>query len=616
MNDSDSAKADKYADYSPEQLIAEINRLKKNKKYGLVWEHKKENVIENFETQQPYLEEVTDKRIENAQDEPTNLIIEGDNFEALSILNYTHAGKVDVIYIDPPYNTGNKDFIYNDNYVDAEDEFRHSKWLSFMEPRLKLAKNLLKDDGVIFISIDEHEYASLKMLMDEVFPNDFIANITWDKRNPKGNSKTISSVTEYILCYAKNKEQTNELVMEKENAEQMMSKAASLFEKVGKKNVPDCIKCSIKLGAKIKTEEFEKIYTINDANTDFWTWLKAQQFSEGEKAYRYIDSNGNIYRPVSLAAPKDSKNKYTVIHPVTGKGCACPKTGWRNKEETMRLLIANDEILFGKDEKTIPNRKYKLIDYLEQTLSDLISYAGNGIDDLRPILNSDIFDNPKPLYIMRKLIKSINKKDALVLDFFAGSGTTGQTVLELNKEDGGHRQFILCTNNGDKGPDSTKIAEEITYPRVKTVITGKRQDGSKYSDGIPANLRYYKINHREKKPSIDANRQDFAPYMEDILQVKENAYKQLEVAEDFALYEAKDKYVGIVFEPFALEEIIEKIKQQNADKRPVKMYVFSYSRDALEDEYDTDFEISFVAMPEGILKTYANIVAEIKKEDA
>ena len=155
MSESASASADKYADYSREQLLAEINRLKKNKKYGLVWEHKKEQVIEDFETQQPYLQEVTEKRIENAPGEPTNLIIEGDNFEALSILNYTHAGKVDVIYIDPPYNTGNKDFIYNDNYVDSEDEFRHSKWLSFMEPRLKLAKNLLKDDGVIFISIDD-----------------------------------------------------------------------------------------------------------------------------------------------------------------------------------------------------------------------------------------------------------------------------------------------------------------------------------------------------------------------------------------------------------------------------------------------------------------------------
>ncbi len=616
MSESASASADKYADYSREQLLAEINRLKKNKKYGLVWEHKTEKVIEDFETQQPYLKEATEKRIKNAPNEPTNLIIEGDNFEALSILNYTHAGKVDVIYIDPPYNTGNKDFIYNDDYVDSEDEFRHSKWLSFMEPRLKLAKNLLKDDGVIFVSIDEHEYASLKLLMDEVMPGGFIANITWDKRNPKGNSKTVSSVTEYILCYGKNLQFTKELRAEKDNAGQMIAKAKQLHGKINKSITPDCIKESIKLGANIKAKDYSRVYSLNDANDDFWKWLKSQPFLEGEKAYRYIDENGDVFRPVSLAAPKNSRNRYSVIHPLTKKPCACPATGWRNKEETMNELIAQGNIIFGKDEKTIPNRKYKLKDFLTQTLSDLISYAGNGIDDLRSVSKNDLFDNPKPLFLMRKLLGAISNSDAIVLDFFAGSGTTGQAVLELNKEDGGHRQFILCTNNGDKGPDSVKIAEDITYPRIKTVITGKRQDGSKYSDGIPANLRYYKIDHIEKKQSIDANRLEIVRCLEDIIQAKENSFEQCEIDEDFALYKNSERFVGMVFDPFALEEAIGKIKEKNAENLPVKLYVFSYSRDAFEDDFETDFEIEYVAMPEGLLKTYANIVAETKKEDA
>ncbi len=616
MSNEQTVPADKYADYSREELLAEIKRLKKSKKYGLVWEHKKEQVIEDFETQQPYLQEVTEKRIENAPGEPTNLIIEGDNFEALSILNYTHAGKVDVIYIDPPYNTNNKDFIYNDDYVDPDDVFRHSKWLSFMEPRLKLAKNLLRDDGVIFISIDEHEYAALKILMDEIMPDSFIANITWDKRNPKGNSKTISSVTEYILCYGKNLQFTKELRTEKDNAGQMIAKARQLHNKVGKKMLPDCIKESIKLGAKINEKDFSKVYSLDDANDDFWKWLKQQPFLEGEKAYRYIDENGDVFRPVSLAAPKDSKNKYPIMHPLTKKPCACPKTGWRNKEETMNELIAQGNILFGKDEKTIPNRKYKLGDFLTQTLSDLVSYAGNGIDDLRSVSKSDLFDNPKPLFLMKKLLGAVNNRNALVLDFFAGSGTTGQAILELNKKDGGHRRFILCTNNGDKGPDPTRIAEDITYPRVMTVITGKRQDGSKYSDGIPANLRYYKINHVEKKQSVDANRLEIVNYLEDIIQVKENSFGQLDANEDFVLYRNSERFVGMVFEPFALEEIIEQIKDKNPDNLPTKLYVFSYSRDAFDDDFDADFEIEFVAIPEGLLKTYANIVAETKKEDA
>jgi adenine-specific DNA-methyltransferase len=403
---------------------------------------------------------------------------------------------------------------------------------------------------------------------------------------------------------------------EKDNAGQMIAKAKQLHGKINKSITPDCIKESIKLGANIKAKDYSRVYSLNDANDDFWKWLKSQPFLEGEKAYRYIDENGDVFRPVSLAAPKNSRNRYSVIHPLTKKPCACPATGWRNKEETMNELIAQGNIIFGKDEKTIPNRKYKLKDFLTQTLSDLISYAGNGIDDLRSVSKNDLFDNPKPLFLMRKLLGAISNSDAIVLDFFAGSGTTGQAVLELNKEDGGHRQFILCTNNGDKGPDSVKIAEDITYPRIKTVITGERQDGSKYSDGIPANLRYYKIDHIEKKQSIDANRLEIVRYLEDIIQVKENSYEQCEVDEDFALYKNSERFVGMVFDPFALEEAIGKIKEKNTENLPVKLYVFSYSRDAFEDNYETDFEIEFVAMPEGLLKTYANIVTETKKEDA
>jgi adenine-specific DNA-methyltransferase len=156
-----------------EKLKVEIERLKKElkekKTYGLVWEKEKhkEEVVEMCKKKLPVLKEIKDKEIITDKNKPVNLLIEGDNYHALSVLNYTHAGKVDVIYIDPPYNTGNKDFIFNDNYVDREDAYRHSKWLSFMEKRLKLAKNLLKDTGVILISIDDNEVAQLKLLMDD-----------------------------------------------------------------------------------------------------------------------------------------------------------------------------------------------------------------------------------------------------------------------------------------------------------------------------------------------------------------------------------------------------------------------------------------------------------------
>ncbi|MCX8179110.1 MAG: site-specific DNA-methyltransferase, partial [Candidatus Aenigmarchaeota archaeon] len=158
---------DNYENWTKEELIEEIKRLKKRKKYGLIWEDKPEEVVELCKKKLPVLKEVKSKEIITDKNKPVNLLIEGDNYHALSVLNYTHAGKIDVIYIDPPYNTGNKDFIFNDHYVDKEDAYRHSKWLSFMERRLKLAKNLLKDTGVIFISIDDNEVAQLKILMDD-----------------------------------------------------------------------------------------------------------------------------------------------------------------------------------------------------------------------------------------------------------------------------------------------------------------------------------------------------------------------------------------------------------------------------------------------------------------
>lgn len=591
MNDT----SDKYANFSHDELVAEINCLKKHKKYGLVWEHKTEKVIEDFETQQPYLEEVTDKRIEDAPGEPTNLIIEGDNFEALSILNYAHAGKVDVIYIDPPYNTGNKDFIYNDYYVDSEDEFRHSKWLSFMEPRLRLARILLKDDGVLLISINDIEHASLIMLCDEIFGKEsFVCDFIWAKNSGNNNSIAVSQKTEYIVTYVKIKDAINN---------SYFSQTKGSFNQI-KKIIEECKEKKLSTS---RTQELLRELYKNDPN-----------ISGGTKQYKYVDDNYEVFRVSDLGNPSSTawnnpEYTYNLINPKTGSICTRPKRGWLYKKKDMDEKIRNNLIYF---DSKVPGLKRYLNAVETENLSSLIINNDLGNRDLEKVFNkNEVFPHPKPVSLIKDFMRSYPKHDSVVLDFFAGSGTTGQAVLELNKEDGGHRQFILCTNNGDKGPDSVKIAEDITYPRVKTVITGERQDGSKYSDGIPANLRYYKINHREKKPSIDANRQDMAAYMEDIIQVKENAYKQLEVNEDFAIYESNEKYVGLVFEPFLLEEVITDLKERNEEKRPVKLYVFSYSRDAFEDDYGADFEIEFVAMPEGLLKTYAHIVEEQKKED-
>ena len=185
-----------------------INLVNTKKKYGLVWEDKPEDVEEQLRTHLPVLKEVKEKAIiNNSENEkhPNHILIEGDNLHALTSLTFTHENKIDVIYIDPPYNRGDNDFIYNDNYIDKEDAFRHSKWLSFMSKRLEIAKKLLTDDGVIFISIDDNEFAQLKMLCDEIFyENNFIECFQWEKtQSPSNLSKKSKKRLEYILCYEK-----------------------------------------------------------------------------------------------------------------------------------------------------------------------------------------------------------------------------------------------------------------------------------------------------------------------------------------------------------------------------------------------------------------------------
>ncbi len=603
---------EKYKNFSHDELVAEIKRLKNNKKYGLVWEHKKENVVEKFSTQQPFLKEIADRRIEKASGEPTNIIIEGDNFEALSILNYTHVGKIDVIYIDPPYNTENEDLIYNDTRVCKDDPFRHSKWCSFMYSRLKIARNLLKEDGYLFISIDDHEQAALRFICDEVFGDDnFISyNFILDNLKGKANDNFITSVGSRLLVYAKNKEIASvrgfnpienifaQKVEEKYKLEDDFGRYNDItFKKTGQ--------------GKFREDRPYMYYPILEKDGVLYPITN----EEYEKIY---DRNKKLFDDEFVAQLKKKYSDYRFILPISKQG---ELLRWTSGFPTF-LKNINSDIYWnnGVKQKTRPEASELLQIYSSGTPKSLMykpSYS-NGTQEYKDLgIKADKdFPFPKPLELMKDIIKMVpNNENITILDFFAGSGTTGHSILELNREDGGHRSFILCTNNGDKGANSIKIAEQITYPRIKTTITGIRQDGSKYSDGIPANLRYYKIEHHEKKNVLDADRQDFAYLMEEITQIRENAFEQIDVNEDFALYKNKEKYVGTVFDPFTIDEVVEEIKIRNSEKLPLKLYVFSYSRDALEDDYGVDFEISFSAMPEGLLKVYANIVAGIKKED-
>ena len=215
------SKKPDYALWGKEELIKEIDSLRKQKTYGLVWEQDKTKEIfdyyinwEGEKTKEkfgltnkfPILKSINSKDIISDTDQNSNILIEGDNYHSLAVLNFTHSQAIDVVYIDPPYNTGEKDFKYNDIWIDTEDTFKHSKWLSFMSKRLLLAKNLLKRDGVIIVHIDEHEQANLHILMNEIYgENNFLGTIIWDKKNPKGDAQGVAYQHELIIVYAKNK---------------------------------------------------------------------------------------------------------------------------------------------------------------------------------------------------------------------------------------------------------------------------------------------------------------------------------------------------------------------------------------------------------------------------
>lgn len=346
-------------------------------------------------------------------DNTQNIYIEGDNVEALKLLQKTYFGKIKMIYIDPPYNTGN-DFVYHDDYKDSIENYKkitgqqatanpetngrfHTDWLNMMYPRLKLAKDLLSDDGVIFIHIDENEVYALQVICNEIFGIDnVLGTIVWDKRNPKGAVVGVAYQHESILVYCKNKNvfATVSFLKEKEHAQIMIEKVACLIKKYGGVN--------------------------NTVRDEFKKWLKnnKNELSGGELAYNLIDDNGDIYRSVSMAAPDkpETRSHRPLIHPITKKPCAVSAKGWRFTDSTMDDLLAANKIEFGVDETTVPNQRYYLKDNMSETVSSLLYFGGS--DDAMGLP----FDNPKPVYVAKKIVKSIGDKGGSNSRLFLGFG--------------------------------------------------------------------------------------------------------------------------------------------------------------------------------------------------
>jgi adenine-specific DNA-methyltransferase len=416
-------------------------------------------------------------------DTTQNIFIEGENMEVLKVLQKSYFGKVKMIYIDPPYNTGNDSFIYPDKFSETKEEYMkrvgdkdaegymthegmfrknsrengqyHSNWLNMMMPRLYLAKSLLREDGVILINMDEHEITNLQYLMNEIFGEDNdLGTIVWDKRNPKGDATGIAYQHEYIVVFSKNIDALKEkcqIVRPKKNAEKILAKANEIYQLKHKK-------------------------TLEEINVEFQNWIKTQKdLSGGEAAYNRIDENGDVYRLVSMAWPNKKKapDEYFIPlkHPITNKDCPVPARGWRNPPQTMNELLEKGQIIFGADETTQPQRKYLLKENLDENIPSLIYYGGSDVDMLEEL--GIPFDTPKVVNIIKEHIQSFTERDSIILDFFAGSGTTAHAIMQLNKEDGSNRKFIcvqlpeLCDLKSEAYKAGYSTIAEISKERIR-----------------------------------------------------------------------------------------------------------------------------------------------------
>ncbi|MEY8336518.1 DNA methyltransferase [Lachnospiraceae bacterium 62-35] len=432
------AKIRKYISSAPQDentgnLLSYLNELEKDvygKKYGLIFEEHREAIDDILETHTPVLREEQELFIDCGGQ--MNFLIEGDNLASLKILQKTHKGKIDLIYIDPPYNTGSRDFIYNDTYVNVNDGFKHSKWLSFISKRLAISKNLMSSRGLIFISIDDNEVAQLKLLCDEIFGNDnFRGQIVRGTGTPTGQGNSIiSNEIDYILVYAKS--------------------AEAIFN-----GLPF-------------DEESSKIYNLSDK---YGRYLNRPLRKTGGEDRR--QDRPSMYFPIT--APDG-----TQIYPIAPSGY---ESRWRCQESTYQQLVKDHRIEWKRDKSGWKvYQKFYLEGRTKQPGNLWTNIEGNkkATITIKDLFGKNIFSFPKPVELIYRIAQISSSSDSIILDYFAGSGTTAQAVMKLNLDDGGARHFILCTNN------ENNICRDVTYERIRRVI-----DKEKYA----ASLKYYKVEY-------------------------------------------------------------------------------------------------------------------------
>ena len=597
-----------------------LELLNSRKKYGLVWEEKVENTEEALRDNLPVLAEDKTLALTNGgKDAPNHILIEGDNLEALTTLSYTHEGKIDVIYIDPPYNTGNKDFVYNDSFVDSEDSYRHSKWLSFMSKRLRIAKHLLSDRGVIFISIDDNEQANLKLLCDEVFgENCFMGNVSWQRTySPRNDKKGIVREVEYLCVYSRNSNWTPSKLP---RTESMDAKYKNPDNDVVPWTSGDAFAPDSKFHQGMVyaiqhpfTGELIYPYTSSHWRIEQNEMLRIMQ---GWASYELRDLNDAVQRAEVCGMRADD-----VRQGVKGIVLSVPLEEARASAEAVLKRGQWPKFYFTKNGKGGIRRKTYLENVEGRLVTNLWPHVEVGHTDeakkqLMGLFDGKApFDTPKPLRMIQRVLQVASDKYSIILDFFAGSGTTLHAVMQLNQEDGGKRQCILVTNN------ENNICRDVTYERNKRVINGYTTPKGQEVEGLKDNnLRYYRT-HLLPRERTNRNMRHLVSASTDLLCIKENIFEEFQgsgfkfQARDARLFSDGKRAMMVIYNEEVIPDIVEWLQSASANSQlstlnsQLKTYVFSPGPYAWDDDFAPVIDrVDLCALPEAIYQAYKSVL--------
>jgi adenine-specific DNA-methyltransferase len=619
--------ANNYSKLSKEELLKVVEKLESRKKYGLIWdeERTKEQFEKESENALPVLKEVKGKEIKTDPSKPVNILIEGDNYHALSVLNYTHQGKIDVIYIDPPYNTGAKDWKYNNNYVDKNDTWRHSKWISMMNKRIRLSKDLLKDSGVIMVAIDDHEVHNLRHLLDDIFgENNYISTVCIEV-NPAGqnireNAPAISH--DYCLIYAKSIDDVDLILRE------------------------------------LSEEELAAFGEEDDKGKFTWDNLR-RRGGNSTPADRPGQWFPLYYHPETKEIRLEKFKKSIEAWPVDPKGI---KRIWRVNPAGFEreYNLGNIEIQEIAGRIEIRKKSYEPEGRKPKTIWKETRYSAttHGTKLLADILGKNNFTYPKSVYAVEDCLKYWLKSDGIVLDFFAGSGTTAHAVLQMNKQDDGQRRFILCTNN------ENNICSDVCYPRIKKIISGYKFRGAskellyerklnfsvirrceilkseiqlvfekndrKYDQikgevkadhlriyginrieekriGLGGNVKYFKTSFVKRSISKDSLKIRITRECTEMLCLREEIFEELKKTDDYCIFGYNDRIMGVYY---SLERDRLKSLKKDIDKMKGKKILYCFTLDPLgldKKDFQDWKDVSLEPIPQKILDIYEGI---------